>query len=40
MTTHQKEELIMAQLRLDLTLTAGEERVWSISTGETETDNA
>ena len=30
----------MAQLRLDLTLTAGEERVWSISTGETETDNA
>lgn len=30
----------MSQLRLDLTLTAGEESVWSISTGEAETDDA
>lgn len=30
----------MARLRIDLTLTAGEESVWSISTGEVETDDA
>ena len=30
----------MARLRIDLTLTAGEESVWSISIGETETDDA
>ena len=30
----------MARLRIDLTLTAGEESVWSISTGETDTDDA
>ena len=40
MTTHPKEGLTVARLRLDLTLTAGEESVWSISTGEAETDDA
>lgn len=30
----------MARLRIDLTLTAGEESVWSISTGEAEADDA
>ena len=30
----------MARLKIDLILTAGEEKVWSISTGETETDDA
>ena len=30
----------MARLRIDLILTAGEESVWSISTGETDTDDA
>ena len=30
----------MARLRIDLTLTAGEESVWSFSTGEVETDDA
>ena len=30
----------MARLRIDLTLTACEESVWSISTGEAETDDA
>ena len=30
----------MARLRIDLTLTAGEESVWSISTGETDSDDA
>lgn len=30
----------MARLKIDLTLTAGEESVWSISTGEAETDDA
>ena len=40
MTTHPKEGLTVAHLRLDLTLTAGEESVWSISTGEAETGEA
>ena len=30
----------MARLKIDLILTAGEEKVWSISTGETETVDA
>ena len=30
----------MARLRIDLTLSAGEKSVWSISTGEAETDDA
>ena len=30
----------MARLKIDLILTAGDEKVWSISTGETETDDA
>ena len=30
----------MARLRIDLILTAGEESVWSISTGEAEADDA
>ena len=30
----------MARLRIDLTLTAGEESVWSISTGDAETGDA
>ena len=40
MTTHLKEGLTVARLRIDLTLTAGEESVWSISTGEAEADDA
>lgn len=30
----------MARLKIDLTLTAGEENVWSLSSGEAETDDA
>ena len=30
----------MARLRIDLTLTSGEESVWSISTGDAETGDA